>query len=159
LDSLIYAKHLQVQSGDSLLDVGTGAGFPGLPLKIACPALAVTLLEPSGKKTAFLHHMIGTLGFERTVVVSRRVQEFAGDPGNWGRFRHVVTRALNPSEIIPFIPSLLTSGGRVVLWRAQPLDFDPGRHGLSVVEEIGYRLPRGHGRRRLVVLEKAPTCS
>src|SRR5574341_1111968 len=80
LDSLIYAKHLRVQSGDRLLDVGAGAGFPGLPLKIACPALAVPLLEPSGKKTAFLHHVIGTLGLERTVVVSRRVQEFARDP-------------------------------------------------------------------------------
>jgi 16S rRNA (guanine527-N7)-methyltransferase len=152
LDSLIYTQYLPDQISESLLDVGTGAGFPGLPLKIVRPALAVTLLEPSEKKTAFLHHMIGTLGLEKIVVVSRRVQEFIRDPGNLARFRHVVTRAVNVAELLPSISRLLVPGGRLVLWRTQPLESLPQQSRLVMLKDIGYRLPRGHGQRRLVIL-------
>lgn len=155
LDSLIYGKHLRFRSGDTLLDVGSGAGFPGVPLRILCPALNVTLLEPSSKKTAFLHHLIGTLGLKGTVVGSRRVQEFSRDPDSQGRFGHVATRALNPEEVLPFVPSLLAPEGRVVLWRARPLDLDPRSYGFSVADKINYRLPRGHGQRCLIILEKS----
>jgi 16S rRNA (guanine527-N7)-methyltransferase len=152
LDSLIYSKYLRDHRDQSLLDVGTGAGFPGLPLKIACPSVTVTLLEPSEKKTAFLHHVIGTLKLEEIVVVSRRVQEFVRDCGNWARFQHIVTRAVNVAELLPHLARLLAPGGRVVLWRAQPLESLSSLSGLVVLKEIIYKLPRGHGQRRLVML-------
>ena len=76
LDSLAAAKLISpdaalIKPGPNLrvLDVGTGAGFPGLVLKLQDPALAVTLLEPSQKKAAFLHHMIGLLGLVCIFVV------------------------------------------------------------------------------------------
>lgn len=152
LDSLIYTQYVQDQPGESLLDVGAGAGFPGLPLKIARPGLSVTLLEPSAKKTAFLHHVIGTLRLERIVAVSRRVQEFARDRANWSRFRHIVTRAVNVVELLPYLSRLLAPGGQVVLWRSQPLETLPRQSGLVVLEEVLYQLPGGYGQRRLVLL-------
>src|SRR5207253_1977060 len=79
LDSLAAATIIKPDAalvrpgpGLRLLDVGTGAGFPGLVLKLQDPDLAVTLLEPSPKKAAFLHHMIGTLGLTgMTVLIAR----------------------------------------------------------------------------------------
>src|SRR2546427_823194 len=82
LDSLAACKVLKVGPGliqpgpgRRVLDVGTGAGFPGLVLKLYDPELAVTLLEPSQKKAAFLHHMIGLLGVTGVSVVIVRIQD------------------------------------------------------------------------------------
>ncbi|TAJ07613.1 MAG: 16S rRNA (guanine(527)-N(7))-methyltransferase RsmG, partial [Nitrospirae bacterium] len=61
LDSLVCSKALDHPEQARVMDVGSGAGFPGLPLKLMHPELDMTLLEPSQKKTAFLRHVIGTL--------------------------------------------------------------------------------------------------
>ena len=65
LDSLSVARVIsdETLAGGSLADVGSGAGFPGLPLKIAWPGLNVTLIESVGKKAAFLRHMVKPLGW------------------------------------------------------------------------------------------------
>src|ERR1017187_2867064 len=60
-----------------LLDIGTGAGFPGLPLKIVRPQWSVTLLEATGKKVTFLNHVIEALRFEDVVAMHGRAEEFA----------------------------------------------------------------------------------
>lgn len=79
-----------------LLDVGTGAGFPGLPLKIAYPELSVILLESTGKKAAFLHHLVPLLGLDGVDIISARAEEGAHDPALRERFATVVARALAP---------------------------------------------------------------
>jgi 16S rRNA (guanine527-N7)-methyltransferase len=73
-----------------VLDVGAGAGFPGLPLKIARPDLELTLLEATGKKARFLEHIVVRLGLDRVHVVADRAETFAGRE----LFDVVVTRAL-----------------------------------------------------------------
>src|SRR5947199_6301275 len=67
LDSLSLLK-VYDRPGGRLLDIGAGAGFPGLPLKIACPNWEVVLLEATGKKVAFLRHMIEALRLEGVVA-------------------------------------------------------------------------------------------
>ncbi len=67
--------------GATLADVGSGAGFPGLPLKIVRPDLHVTLIESIGKKTAFLHHIVETLGLSGVEVVTGRAEDLGHDPG------------------------------------------------------------------------------
>mgnify|MGYP003343999523 CR=1 FL=1 len=73
LDSLVCCKLLQISGQARLLDVGAGAGFPGLPIKIALRSITLTLIEPSQKKTAFLRHIVGVLGLEGVTVVPARI--------------------------------------------------------------------------------------
>jgi 16S rRNA (guanine527-N7)-methyltransferase len=73
LDSLTLLPHLPPEKQE-LLDVGTGAGFPGLVLKAVCPPLALTLIEPRAKRTAFLRHIVRSLGLDRVEIIEKRLE-------------------------------------------------------------------------------------
>lgn len=74
LDSLLYLK--AIPGGNvSVMDVGSGAGFPGIPIKIMRPEIMMYLLEPSRKKASFLLHMIKTLGLDGAEVIEKRIEE------------------------------------------------------------------------------------
>ena len=153
LDSLACSKALILSDRPSLLDVGSGAGFPGLPLKILHPQLSLTLLEPSEKKTSFLRHMIGTLRLGSVAVISKNLRDFAGSATKPGKFSHLITRAVSAAQILPFAAALLEERGRVILCRTKPLDRDPQRYGLKIAREFDYELPYGFGHRVLTVLQ------
>ncbi len=76
IDSFACAKAL-MGNGGTLLDVGSGAGFPGVPMKILKPELSVTLLDPNEKKIAFLRHLIGTLNLKNIVATAKTLADFA----------------------------------------------------------------------------------
>src|SRR5260221_8819986 len=75
LDSLSVLKAVSLPPGTRVIDVGAGAGFPGLPLKIVCPQIQLTLLEATGKKTTFLEHVADELKLSGTNVVNLRAEE------------------------------------------------------------------------------------
>ena len=87
LDSLVVLPLLQ---GPTVIDIGTGAGFPGLPLAIALPEVHFTLLDSNGKKISFVRHMIGELELDNVIAVKARAEDYA--PGK--RFATVIARAL-----------------------------------------------------------------
>jgi 16S rRNA (guanine527-N7)-methyltransferase len=87
LDSLVIRPWLR---GPAVIDIGTGAGFPGLPLAIVEPALDFTLLDSNGKKIGFVRHIIGELGLGNAEAVKARAEDYA--PGT--RFDTVIARAL-----------------------------------------------------------------
>lgn len=155
LDSLLYSQALERRKNASLLDVGSGAGFPGLPLKILVPELRVTLLEPNEKKTSFLRHVIGTLNLTNVSVVSKNLRDFSRAPESPGRFSYIAARAVEAAQILPFSTVLLAEQGRVILCLAKALDSDPGKHGFKISREIKYELPHGFGRRVLSVLQSS----
>ncbi len=98
LDSLTVALALPGRLGPSarLLDVGAGAGFPGIPLKIAFPGMLLTLLEATRKKCAFLRHVVAELELVGVEVIAGRAEDVARDPGRREAYEIVVARALAP---------------------------------------------------------------
>nr|MBI3613203.1 16S rRNA (guanine(527)-N(7))-methyltransferase RsmG [Nitrospirota bacterium] len=154
LDSLICSKALDQPEQARLLDVGSGGGFPGIPLKLMHPELDVTLLEPSQKKTAFLRHIIGTLELDRIVAIPRRIEEFSREPIYQAGFTHVIIRAVNVARLLGCFISLLSQKGVLILCRAKPLENEFPLDGLQIRREIAYTLPMGYGSRMLTILER-----
>jgi len=146
-----------IRPGPSLrmLDVGTGAGFPGLVLKIQDPDVAVTLLEPSQKKAAFLHHMIGRLGISGATVLTGRIEDLTLDPkpSPSGPFDFITGRAVRSEIILAEAPRLLAPGGRVLLFRASPIAQVPS--GYRLVHEKSFTLPFTDDPRTLTLLSPA----
>ncbi len=112
-ESLFLARALTLEG--SLLDVGSGAGFPGLALKILFPALAVTLLEPVAKKRAFLKEAARACAWDRVEVRPERLQQYAA--GAAGRFDVGTVRALGRlPETVRELARCLKPSGHMCLW-------------------------------------------
>lgn len=154
LDSLACNKALDHPEQARLLDVGSGGGFPGIPLKLMHPELDVTLLEPSQKKTAFLRHIIGMLGLDRIVAIPRRIEEFSHEPMYRAGFTHIIVRAVNVASLLGCFISLLGQNGILILCRTKPLENEFPLDGLQIRREIAYTLPMGYGSRVLTILER-----
>jgi len=100
---------------EDVLDVGAGAGFPGVPMKIAWPGLRLTLLEATAKKTAFLSELVANLGFDDAAVLTGRAETLAHDPALRERFDLVLARAVAPlPALLELTLPFARAGGRVV---------------------------------------------
>ena len=86
--------------GAGLIDLGTGAGFPGLPLKILWPALRLTLVESVGKKTEFLRAVVGALALRDVAVLTERAEALGQDRRHRGRYDVVTARAVAPLPVL-----------------------------------------------------------
>jgi 16S rRNA (guanine527-N7)-methyltransferase len=108
LDSLVVRPWLE---GPAILDIGTGAGFPGLPLAIVEPRLQFTLLDSNGKKISFVRHMISELGLVNAEAVKARAEDYA--PGT--RFDTVIARALaTVSRLVELSAHLVGEDGQLL---------------------------------------------
>jgi 16S rRNA (guanine527-N7)-methyltransferase len=150
LDSLSILPH--VSDARSMLDVGTGAGLPGIPLAIARPDLAVTLLDSSHKKTAFLEQARSYLGLQNVDVVCARVEQWK--PGRV--FDVVVSRAFAElSEFVSQAEHLVAQGGRMLAMKGvypfEEIARLAATHRADVSE---LKVPRLDAKRHLVVLER-----
>ena len=117
LDSLTVSLVIprDVTANGTLMDVGSGAGFPGLPLKILWPGLRVTLVESVGKKAAFLRHLAGALGLEGVEVRTQRAESLGHDPQVRDTFDVVVSRAVADLSVLAELTlPFCKLGGRVV---------------------------------------------
>lgn len=162
LGSLDFLYGFAPLPGLPLLDVGTGAGFPGIPLKLWHPELAVDLVESSHRKSAFLQHVCRTLGFGDVRCLVTRVEALADDPAMQGRYAVIVSRGVGSlRRWLPAALTLLQAEGRILL--------EKGPEALREVQMLAPTLAaRGGtlagmipltgssaGQRMLVVLTKA----
>lgn len=109
LDSLAVLSHLR--TAESLLDVGSGAGLPGIPLAIARPELEVTLLDSSHKRHAFQQQCMVELGLENVTTIHSRVEDYRNKAG----FDVVISRAFSDlGEFVGAARHLCASGGKVL---------------------------------------------
>ena len=99
LDSLTVLTAVQLTDGLRVIDVGAGAGMPGLPLKIVSPGIDLTLLEATGKKTKFLEHIVGKLGLDGVDIVSSRAEEIGHNAMYREKFSLALSRAVAPLPV------------------------------------------------------------
>ena len=167
LDSLSVAAALPDgarETGLRLLDVGSGAGFPGIPLKVAFPLWRVSLLEATGKKTAFLEHVIGRLALDGASVLAGRAETMAHDPAHREAYDVVVSRAVAPmAALAELCLPFCRTGGTFVAQKSRDA-CDEVSLSLRAIETMGGRLCHTRevsyegGQGLLVVVEKrSPT--
>ena len=151
LDSLALTPYI---TGRRLLDVGSGAGLPGIPLAAVRPELEVTLLDSSHKKTAFLRQAVSELGLKNTKVVCHRVESWRPEE----RFDCIVSRAF--SEIAEFVTSaqhLLAPGGMLAAMKGllpfEEIERLPSEFRVRQLHPLS--IPALEASRHLVLIDRA----
>ncbi|MFQ3660796.1 MAG: 16S rRNA (guanine(527)-N(7))-methyltransferase RsmG [Chloroflexaceae bacterium] len=164
LDSLALARFWGPPPA-TLVDIGTGAGFPGVLLKILHPALALTLVESVGKKTAFLNHLVGVLGLEQVRVVTARAEALGRDPGEREHYDVATARAVADLRVLAeYALPLLRVGGLLLA----PKGADAAREieaahravtilGGTIEQVVPIELPGVEPRTLVVARKVAPT--
>lgn len=152
VDSLVTLKAENIRVGARLLDVGTGAGFPGIPLKIARPDLEITLVEPTKKKTSFLHFIIGLLRLEDVDIFGGILDRFLSEQLSSELFDYVTTRALKHQLILCNGTRLLRQGGKAILYSSQPINRSEFSPNWLLESEYRFQLPKGCGRRVISIV-------
>lgn len=121
LDSLLPLPFFPFREGE-LIDIGTGAGFPGIPLKILCPSFSLFLLEASKKRSDFLKHLIKVLGLEGVEVIEGRAEEAGRQREYRERFGIAVARGVAPLPILlEYALPLLRIGGVLIAYKGRKL--------------------------------------
>jgi 16S rRNA (guanine527-N7)-methyltransferase len=120
-DSLVALELPAVRATKALADLGSGAGFPGLPLAIALPQSTVNLIESNGRKCAFLQRTVGASAIANAATVNARAEEWRAGVGTCDL---VMARALAPLPVVAeYAAPLLRLGGTLIVWRGRR---DPG---------------------------------
>lgn len=164
LDSLALARFWG-QPPATLADIGAGAGFPGVPLKILHPPLALTLIESVGKKTAFLTHVINVLGLTQTRVVTGRAETLGRDPGERERYDVVTARAVAGLRVLAeYALPLLRVGGLLLAPKGADVagEVEGARRAMALLggtieQIIPIELPGVEPRILVVARKVAPT--
>lgn len=155
IDSLAANPHIADDA--FVLDVGTGAGFPGLPLKIAKPSRRMVLIDASQKKVGFVQAVIRELGLTGISALHQRAEDAAFRFGLTDQFDTVIARAVaKATQLVPMLLPYAKKGGRIILYKG-PMEAEAisretwtGVHRPNIVP---YRLPAGD-ERVLAIFEK-----
>jgi len=153
LDSLLYIKALP-EGALQLADAGTGAGFPGIPIKIIRPEINITLIESSRKKSAFLRHIIRTLGLTDINVLEQRLERIGKEHER--AYDVIVSRAaFSVKEFLKTACPFVRKGGRLILNKGPKVsgELKEPDAANAVIEILKLRLPVKNDERNLIVLE------
>jgi 16S rRNA (guanine527-N7)-methyltransferase len=145
-----------------LIDIGTGAGFPGLPLKILYPNLHVTLVESVGKKAMFCQHIVRVLGLEAVEVVQSRAETVGQDPRHRESYDWAVARAVAKLNVLAeYLLPLVKVGGRMLAQKGEsgPAEAQAAENAMKILggkirNIIQVNLPRVVDDRYLIAVEK-----
>jgi 16S rRNA (guanine527-N7)-methyltransferase len=120
LDSFSCVLAWKATPPHHLVDVGTGAGFPGLPLKILYPSMKLTLVESVGKKAMFCHHIVRVLGLEGVNVIQSRAEALGQKPAYREQYDWAVARAVaNLNVLSEFLLPLVKVGGTMLAQKGE----------------------------------------
>jgi 16S rRNA (guanine527-N7)-methyltransferase len=147
LDSLLFAKALP-REVLTLADIGSGAGFPGIPIKIICPDLPVFLIEPTQKKAIFLRHICSRLQLKNAEIIDKRVEEVKGL-----QVDVAITRALySVREFIGKTKDILNKNGILILSKGPGLEKELEGLDKNNISISNFKLPFEDIIRHIVVV-------
>lgn len=162
LDSLTCVQAWKDTPPGSLVDVGTGAGFPGIPLKILYPSLSLTLVESVGKKAEFCRHIVKTLNLDKVEVVQARAEEIGQMKKFREKFDWAVARAVaNLPILVEYLLPLVKVNGSVLAQKGEsgPAEAQASEKAIHVLgghlrQLIEVTLPGVAEDRYLIVIDK-----
>jgi 16S rRNA (guanine527-N7)-methyltransferase len=152
VDSLTALMATSFPQNSAVLDVGSGGGFPGIPIKIVRSDVRLILIDPVQKKCSFLNSVIGLLQLRDVSTFHGTIKQYAGQPLHQ-LIDTIVVRALKFEGIRKDVLSLLTSKGKIVLYRTSITENHEIGKEFHIVSETALTLPHESGNRVITVLE------
>ncbi len=160
IDSLSVAGY--IKGGESLIDVGTGAGFPGIPLKIARENLKVTLLDSLDKRVKYLNEVIAQLNLKEIHAVHGRAEDFGVNPGYRERFDIAIARAVSELSVLceyclPFVKvggSFIAMKGPDITQELKDAQKAISVLGGEVIKTERFTLPNSDMERTILIIKK-----
>jgi len=162
LDSFSCVLAWKAAPPNSLIDIGTGAGFPGLPLKILYPNLKLTLVESVGKKAMFCQHIVRVLGLEHVEVLKARAEDIGQNGSHRGKYDWALARAVaNLNVLSEYLLPLIRIGGTMLAQKGEsgPAEAQSAEKAMKLLggklkQLIPVHLPGVVDDRYLVVVDK-----
>lgn len=162
LDSLSCLLVMRETTFNHVIDIGTGAGFPGLPLKIICPTIQLTLVDSVGKKVDFCNHIVKTLGMEGVAVIQERAENIGKKSNYREKFDWAIARAVASMSILAeYLLPLVCVGGSMLAMKGEsaPAEAQSAEHAIRVLgghlnRLVPVLLPGVVEERYLVVVDK-----
>lgn len=165
IDSVSLCKTIDCSKEVSMIDVGTGAGFPGIPLKIAFPNFRITLLDSLGKRVKFLKEVIEKLGLEQIDAIHGRAEDFAKPDMLREQFDFCVSRAVaNLSTLSEYCIPYVKVGGFFISYKSEKVteEMTAAKNAVSLLggefdSQVEFVLPNSDIYRNLVMIKKIKT--
>jgi len=162
LDSFSCVLAWKASPPNQLIDVGTGAGFPGVPLKILYPSLKLTLVESVGKKAMFCQHIVRVLGLENVEVIQCRAEDLGQKPEHREKYEWAVARAVAGLNVLSeYLIPLVKVGGTMLAQKGEsgPAEAQSAEEAMKLLggklkQLIRVNLPGVVDDRYLVLVEK-----
>lgn len=161
-DSALGLKAWNWQGHEKVLDLGTGAGFPGIPLKIICPEIQVTLVDSLQKRVRFLQHIIATLPLTQTEALHGRAEELGQNKMYREKFDIVVSRAVASLPVlVEYCLPFVKTGGVFLAYKG-PEGEEESRTGVKAIAALGgkvirtesFLLPEELSKRMIIIIKK-----